>query len=1318
MSHVVVRRPARIPPPVPGGVESIDLPAAPDRDSSGAVAWAQYLLPLAGSLGSLLFVATNPQPLTVAGGLLFALTSVAAGLGMGVAQRNGQRRRTRTERDRHLDHLARVRRRAREVARQQDEAMRWRHPAPEALWTLARLETRVWERRPGDDDFLRLRAGVGRRPLAVELSLRGPGGLEGTDPVVTAAAQRLVATHRSLSGQPVVLDLQRARIVTVIGPGDRARALVRALLCQAVTFHAPDELRLGLGVAADRVPRWDWCKWLPHLRPGAPGDVDPPASVVHDPAGLAALIDAEVGAWRRAAETGGSSRAQGGQAASARPRLLVLLDGVGPDRGLVELLRRPEAEGTTLLVLLEAREEEPTHVDARLWVGADGSLRLEPDETGEGLALADQAGPRSCEALARILAPLRPSPESRRRALADELDLLPLLGLDDLGGPKAPWPPRPPHGLLRIPIGIEVDGEPLFLDLKEAALGGDGPHGIVVGATGSGKSELLRTLVTGLALTHPPELLAFVLVDFKGGAAFAGLAELPHVAGLITNLADDLAMVDRMREALFGEQRRRQELLRRAGSLASLREYHQHRSAGADLEPLPYLLVVVDEFAELLSARPDFIDLFVALGRLGRSLGMHMLLASQQLEEGRLRGLEGHISYRIALRTFSPAESRAVIDTTDAYRLPRVPGSGYLKVGTTTYKRFRAAHVSRPHEPSRADPTRGPHRRPRPHTLAAAGGAPEGEDLARRSASGPPEGRRATVLEATVERLRGAAPPVHQVWLPPLEPAVGLGQLLGPVTEVEGRGLTAAGWAGAGRLAVPIGLLDRPAEQRRDLLTLDLSGPAGHLIVVGAPQTGKSTLLRTLALALALSHTPAEVQLYAIDLGGGTLTALEGLPHVGGVSGRHEPERVRRTVRQVAALLEERESLFQRLGMDSAGAMRSARATGAVPAGLADVFLCIDGWASFRHEFEDLEDAVHAIALRGLGYGVHLVLTAGHWMDLRPALLEAIGARLELRLNDPSESAIGRRAAENVPVGVPGRGITLQELHFQIALPRVDGSLETTDLQPALERLVARVAAAWRGPTAPPVRVLPEKVLFTDLPGPGSDRGRGVPIGISEHDLGPAYLDLTGGDPHCLVFGDGETGKTTLLRTFLLGLAARHPPSRARVLLLDYRRTLLGTVPPSHLAGYAGNAAAAAEQVRELVDLLATRLPPADLTLEELRQRSWWSGPEAYVVVDDYELVAAGAENPLLPLVEHLAQARDVGLHVVLARRTGGASRALFEPLMMGLKDLNTQGLLLGGDPQEGPLLGDHRPEPLPPGRALQVVRNQARLVQVAWSPP
>jgi DNA segregation ATPase FtsK/SpoIIIE, S-DNA-T family len=340
-------------------------------------------------------------------------------------------------------------------------------------------------------------------------------------------------------------------------------------------------------------------------------------------------------------------------------------------------------------------------------------------------------------------------------------------------------PSRPGPSLLQVPVGVTPAGDPLVLDLKEAAEGGIGPHGLVVGATGSGKSELLRTIVAGLAATHPPEQLGFVLVDFKGGAAFADLARLPQVAGLITNLQADPTMVDRAMAALQGELARRQRLLHLSGNQPDLRAYTARRAADPRVEPLPSLLVVVDEFGELLAARPGFLDLFTAIGRVGRSLGMHLLLASQRLDEGRLRGLDSHLRFRICLRTFSAAESTAVLGVPDAYHLDAAPGSALVKVDASPPAPFTAALVST----DRSDP-----------------------------------GRRSD-LEVLVGHLQGAGQPVHRVWLPPLAADITLDPLLG---------MTEPAW-----LRVPVGVVDRPLDQAQEPLVLDLSGSAGHLAVVG-----------------------------------------------------------------------------------------------------------------------------------------------------------------------------------------------------------------------------------------------------------------------------------------------------------------------------------------------------------------------------------------------------------------------------------------------------------------------------------------------------
>ena len=300
-------------------------------------------------------------------------------------------------------------------------------------------------------------------------------------------------------------------------------------------------------------------------------------------------------------------------------------------------------------------------------------------------------------------------------------------------------------------IGVGTTGQAVELDIKEAAQGGMGPHGLVVGATGSGKSELLRTLVLGLAITHPPDYLNFVLVDFKGGATFNTLDALPHTSAVITNLSDELGLVDRMKDAINGELNRRMELLRSAGNFASLRDYDQARAPGADLPALPTLLIVVDEFSELLTAKPDFLDLFITIGRVGRSLGVHLLLASQRLEEGRLRGLDTYLSYRIGLKTFSVAESRIVLGAPDAFELPTAPGNGYLKFDTTGLVRFKGAYVSGPGpgpEGRRRTTTAGWIRRPSGWSAAAgsatgaARAAVRAGDQRRRPASSPARAHR------------------------------------------------------------------------------------------------------------------------------------------------------------------------------------------------------------------------------------------------------------------------------------------------------------------------------------------------------------------------------------------------------------------------------------------------------------------------------------------------------------------------------------------------------------------------------------------------
>ncbi len=1315
MTVDTVRRGRRVSlPELPGGEIQLQSPPVLPRGTGQGAMQLMFMLPMMLGMGAMSFVyiGRSGGVMTYVFGALYAGAMV--GMLVMSLSRGGMAKKAQINNERrdYLRYLGGLRGQVHKVAGQQRDAMLAGGPDPADLWTLVDGE-RLWERARGDRDFGRVRIGAGPQRLATPLRAPQTAPLEDLDPVCSTSLRHFIRAYATVSGLPVAISLRSFHHITLSGDRATNLDLARAVLAQLATFHAPDDLRIACCTALDRWSDWEWLKWLPHAQAAGRADAAGPARLCSDE--LSALVD-QLGA-DLGDRAGFGHRADGNQ-----PHIVVVLDGgntyggsrLAPDGGLT---------GVTVLEVggaLDPTGSRPGVLGLHLTDGRIGMM------TGEGIAFvgdADRLDANSAEALARLMTPrYAGTPVRDEVPMSATFGLAALLGLGDPRtiDPAVTWRPRAPRDRLRLPLGIDPDGRPVELDLKESAESGMGPHGLVIGATGSGKSELLRTLVTGLAVTHSSETLNLALIDFKGGATFAGMTGLPHTCAVITNLSDELPLVDRMADALRGELVRRQELLRAAGNFASVRDYERARDAGTPLQPLPSLLVIIDEFSELLSSRPEFIDLFVMIGRLGRSLGIHLLLASQRLEEGRLRGLDSHLSYRIGLRTFSASESRAVLGVPDAYELPPVPGSAYLKVDTATLIRFKAAYVSG-ELPPLADPNApGPppaDRRALRYTLAPVT-APAAEIPATPAAPALPGSTpmAETIMGAMVARLTGQGPAAHQIWLPPLKEPPTVDGLLPALGTDPQRGLCPVGWAGNGRLTVPVAVVDKPFEQRRDLLWADLSGQAGNAIVAGAPQSGKSTMLRALLASLALTHTPQEVQFYLLDFGGGSLSALAGLPHVSGCAGRLDVEQCRRIVAELTGLLTEREQLFSRLRIDAMSTFRRRRAELPHADGreFGDVFLFVDGWMTLRQEYEQLEGAITTLAARGLGFGIHVVLSVNRWMEVRPQLRDVIGTRFELRLGDPADSAIDRRAAANVPAAAPGRGLTADKLHFLTALPRVDGQQTVVDLTDGAASLVSRVAAAWPGQRAPQVRLLPRQLPAAALPGPETVGGHPVPVGVAESDLGPVFLDFDA-DPHFIVFGDTESGKTGLLRLLGRGIMRRYTPAEAAVIVVDYRRGMTDAVSGDHLLGYAGSEPALSGLLTEVEQAMRQRLPGPDVTPEALRDRSWWTGPELFLLVDDYDLVVTPARNPLSVLLEFLPQAKDIGLHLILARRSGGASRALYEPVLQRVRELGSPGLLLSGSKDEGILLGDVKPGPQPPGRGHLISRRTGtELVQLA----
>jgi DNA segregation ATPase FtsK/SpoIIIE, S-DNA-T family len=329
-------------------------------------------------------------------------------------------------------------------------------------------------------------------------------------------------------------------------------------------------------------------------------------------------------------------------------------------------------------------------------------------------------------------------------------------------------------------------------------------------------------------------------------------------------------------------------------------------------------------------------------------------------------------------------------------------------------------------------------------------------------------------------------------------------------------------------------------------------------------------------------------------------------------------------------------------------------------------------------------------------------LSASRWAEIRPSLKDQIGTRIELRLGDPADSELNRKRAQQVPHDRPGHGLSRDGLHMVISLP-TDGD--------ELRRRHGELAA-------PPIPLLSTHVDHDAVVHrAGDELGARILLGLEERRLQPVPVDFEQ-HSHLLVLGDNECGKTATLRTLCREIVRTKTAAEAQLLIVDFRRTLLGVVESEHLGGYAMSPAALGALLPGLLDVLGRRMPPPDASQAQLRARSWWSGPDIYIVVDDYDLVATPAGNPLIAMVEYLPHARDLGLHLVVARRSAGAARALFEPLLAGLRDLGCMGLMMSGRPDEGALLGSGRPARLPPGRGVLVTRaGDEQLVQVGWSP-
>jgi S-DNA-T family DNA segregation ATPase FtsK/SpoIIIE len=1034
--------------------------------------------------------------------LLFAGLSPVMAIANAIDGRRKGRRSERSERERFGRELDELRITLAGLA--DDERRRREAASPDPAEVLRRVvlpSTTLWERRPAHRDFLLLRAGVGA------VRWRPPVTEPPRSAAVPAELTEVLAAAATLEGSPVPVDLSAGGVVGIVGDRSAALALARSLLCQAAALHGPADLPVMVLARPEAAVEWDWAKWLPHTR---------------DAAGAGRMLSADPELSTRLAES--RLRAAGPRDRHDRPpagdrpvgpTVLVIVD----DESLTEGRRAPtrsllRGEGGLVagIVIASTVDRLPavctTVVDM---VDPDGGAELSLPQAGERVerflpaGMSDDVARDCARALARFE---DPELDVVGAALPASIRLLPLLELDECTPEAvlARWKaagvdPRP-----ATPVGLSEEGV-FGVDLVA-----DGPHALVGGTTGSGKSELLRSMVAGLAASVDPDHLTFVLIDFKGGSAFDECAGLPHTVGLVTDLDEHLA--ERALRCLEAELKHRERTLREVGA-TDLPDYLRKGLP----EPMPRLLVIIDEFATLRSELPQFIDALVGVAQRGRSLGVHMLLATQRPQGAISDNIRANTNMRIALRVQDANDSKDVIDVPDAAAIPRTaPGRAFVRLGPGEVVAIQSALSTGARDDSTSAPVDvapfvyGPE----PRLPALAPPVPDGSIRAS-GLAGPESETDLSLLVATIGEAfaRTGRPLPRRPWPDPLPAEVDLDALLDRAlaTPPGAPGALAPGTA-------PLAVADDPEAQAQ--YPMGWAPAGGNLIVYGIGGSGTTTALTSVVLGLARLRGPDDLHVYALDFGAGELSVLEPLPHVGGVITAGERERQTRLVRHLRGELDRRRAM-------GAAAVRSEPL----------LVTLVDGWSAMAAEYSDVAgsavwDAFVRVLADGPEVGLCTLVAADRVLAVPNAVASLVRQRLALRLADRNDyTSFGIRAGA-VPDMAPGRALVAGTGQLvQIARP-ADGA----------RAAAVRTAALHPPPSRPPVRIEPlaTELRLAEIGVAAQLGGRPwqVPVGIAERTRAAACLTAYQGE-HALVAGPARSGKSTALLTVAAACRAAQP---------------------------------------------------------------------------------------------------------------------------------------------------------------------------------
>ena len=948
----------------------------------------------------------------------------------------------------------------------------------------------LWERMFRHNDFLMLRLGMGSLPLDAEFRFPERKFSVEEDPLQDEL-YRLCNSPHELASVPISLSLRDSHVMGVIGDRENVAAYVRGLVLQISALHSYDDVKMVFLYDGSESDQWDFAKWLPHTW-NEQHNVHFMAGSHQDAREISILLE----------RVFASRQEQEGEELLPWYVVFALDRKLGSQTELVrQILSEKECRGFSLVTAYDELRFLPKECTKVVELhGKDAYLYDQDDIYGQREYLyPDIMVSASCRDLSVQLGNTFLQAASRRE-LPDMLTFLEMFGVGKAEHLNAltRWQEHDPTRTLATEVGMDGDGNLFTLDLHEKF---HGPHGLVAGMTGSGKSEFIMTYILSMAVNYHPNEVAFILIDYKGGGMAKAFERLPHTVGIITNL--DGAAVNRSLVSIQSELKRRQAVFQKVSkqigvSNIDIYKYQKLFREGKVEEPLQHLFIISDEFAELKTQQPDFMRELVSAARIGRSLGVHLILATQKPSGVVDDQIWSNSRFRICLKVQEKSDSMDMLKRPDAAELTQT-GRFYLQVGyNEIFEMGQSAWGGAPYEPSD---------RPKKQKDRSVELLDNVGHVIRQAAIQEKRAGGAKQLDTIVGYLQTLAEEenIHArpLWKPPLKPVILLDELLKKYAVPAMRGLEPV-----------IGEADDPENQRQFALTLPLSRE-GNAVVYAAAGGGKSTFISTMLYSLLRSHTARSLHLYLLDFGSETLRAFAKAPQVGDVLFSYDAEKVQNLFKMLTEELERRKRLCAEYGGD----LDSYNSGSAQP--MPYILTVIQNYAGFCEAYEELEPKVALLSREGTKYGILFVITAVNANAVRYRTLQNFRQLLVLQMNDNSEySGILGSVGGVIPAHCKGRGLvkTDKVYEFQTA------SVSTGDVAAVIRTFAEVLDQHNKGAKAPRVPILPEHVTPDFVEGEIDVPNLLYPVGIRKDTLQTVLLNLPKRPIHFVLYQEMPAG--------------------------------------------------------------------------------------------------------------------------------------------------------------------------------------------------